>query len=166
MTRRRGLSVAVLFGAAVAGAAVVAVLVTGVIGDSDNGLDPRFRSLPRADGATSDATLEYLDGRGAALLVMHETAVALVDDPPDTAKCRELASQLDDRAPARAIVGQSAGVPDAVLQAAFFTERGLLGTALTMCINAGRMPEAVIVRMRTSTDLVSERIGQLEEASQ
>lgn len=171
---RRRVFAALAVGALIVGGGVVVVVASR--GSSDgrtsdtvsttSTIDPRAEEFPVAHSDVAGATLEYLDGDGAALLVMHEAAVGIAEEF-SVERCGPVAEGLDRDAPADRMIDLVAGVADPPLDAAFNGERTALGVALTACLTEdSTVPLQRRVRaLRDAAGLVEARLVQLRAAS-
>jgi len=173
MPRRRLLAAVAVAVLVVVGAVVAVVVSRGSSGDSGAGggpttstIDPRAGEFPVAQRDVAAATLEFLDGDGVALLVMHEAAVGLAEGF-GVERCGPVAEGLDRDAPADRVVDLVAGVVDPPLDAAFNGERTALGVALTACLTEdSTVPLRRRVRaLGDAAALVEARLVQLRAAS-
>jgi len=122
---------------------------------------------PNADNAA--ASIEFLDADGAAVLVMHDAAVRLVDPAleVDAAACGETVSHLDDAAPADTVPGLIGRIPDAPLSASLEAERAELGQTLTACSTGDDTEPLVdrLDRLRQAVAVTDQRLGELRDGS-
>lgn len=87
------------------------------------------------------ATQAYLAGDGAALLVMHRTAVEQLRAGSGGGSCQERATGLQAVVPADRAYVLVAGVPDEALRAVLGDERAALGQTFTRCADPA-VPDA------------------------
>lgn len=130
---------------------------------------PTTVPLPRPNPANAAASIEFLDGAGAAVLVMHDAAAGLVDPAleVDATECGQTVSHLDDAAPADAMTGLIGRIPDAPLSASLEAERAELGQTLTACA-AGDDTEPLgdrLDRLRQAVAVTDQRLGELRGGS-
>lgn len=141
--------------------------VVGALIDSEEGpsTSPASDPFPSASPRVAEQSLDYLELGGAELMTMHEAALAL-PQAADEHHCSTVAQALDRTAPSPDVMRKLTALRDQPLQAAFDQERRALGVALTTCISpAPRLPpEAVRADLTEASDLVSERLSQLQEA--
>lgn len=163
-SRGRGLLVGLA--AAVLIAVVVVVIVRSGDGSSDDESvssdDTEDLGFPSPESADARADLEYLEGDGRALLVMHDRAQVVVGMEPTTVRCEEEAAALDRDASADEVLSRIGGLVDPVLRDAFHAERTALGVALTQCIS-GEPGDERVPDLAEAVEAVEVRLNELGE---
>jgi len=161
-------TLALLFVTAVI-AAIIGVVLLGSGSDDDSagsGASGQASKLPGATATDAATTLDYLEAGGAQLLLMHMAALELGSDPSSD-DCNAAAERLNREVSPEEIVGLSAGVNDAPLQAALLRERDQLAQVLAHCLSenpgAAARLEQVVQALAAATDLIDDRVDQLED---
>lgn len=119
--------------------------------------------FPAPDQRLAADTFAHLGDDGRVLVVMHDSATALLGSSLSAEACDAAAVALDRDAPADVALGATGGVPDPVLRTAFHRERTALGLTLTSCIT-GDPPQGPEVDLADSVDVVAARLAELDAA--
>lgn len=132
----------------------VAVATTGTVVSPDE--------LPTVDPAVADATLSYLDGEGAALMIVVDVAER-ADELSASEACTAAKDELSDGGSPADLAVLAEGVADEVTRSSIEGSRTALVAVLAAC-QAGETDDVARDRAVTSAGLARQRLAQLEDA--